>query len=282
MQNIIGDLDLVSTYSTSFPEDLEMYEVVFLCLGVNGNNYVLSSSQGEDLADFLNHSGRLYMEGGNTWFDDPQTAVHPLFKISGLENGIDNLGIIFGQDGSFANDMVYQYEGDNSNIDRIEPFGNAFELFRNQIPSYCNAVALDEGTYKTVGFSFEFGGLNDGANTKEELMILILEFFGGILTDVHEPIQSQNDIQIHTWPNPFSEQLNISFMLENTTHVEIDILSINGRKIKSVITGQLPAGEHTVSWDGTSSEGRNMPSGMYFYMLKTNNNQFSGKALLNK
>jgi len=282
MNDIIADLDLVSAYTTSFTADLEMYEVVFVCLGVNGNNHVLSTSQGQKLADFLNHGGRLYMEGGNTWFNDPQTAVHPLFNISGLETGINDLGILIGQEASFAEGLVYQYEGDNSNIDRIGAVGSAFELFRNQVPSYCNAVALDAGDYKTVGCSFEFGGLKEGSNTKEELRILILEFFGGILTDVSEPIQSQNEIQINTWPNPFSDQLNISFYIENSEKVEIDIYDINGRKIQSVISMEIPAGQHIVSWDGTSSTGTNMPGGMYFYLIKTDNVQHSGKILLSR
>ena len=57
--------------------------------------------------------------------------------------------------------------------------GSAFPVFLNVTPAYINGVAYDGGTYRTVGTSFEFGGLVDGAapSTKNELLVEILEFF---------------------------------------------------------------------------------------------------------
>jgi hypothetical protein len=65
-------------------------------------------------------------------------------------------------------------------MDRIEPVAPAYSLFRNQNPSYGCAVAYDAGSYRTIGTSFEFGGLTDGPSpsTKSELMAEILDFFG--------------------------------------------------------------------------------------------------------
>ena len=220
------------------------------------------------------------MEGGDTWAYDPATAVHSMFKINGLDDGNDDLGVIFGQDGSFAEGMAYPYSGDNNFIDRIEPTDNAFELFRNQVPSYCNAVALDEGSYKTVGCSFEFGGLADNGNsTKEELMILILEFFGDILTDIEDPIAS-NDIVMNAWPNPFSENINFNFILGDASNVSLEIFSLNGNKISVLTDGYLPEGEHNFTWDGSTSAGNQLPNGMYLYILKTESRQITAKIIL--
>jgi hypothetical protein len=46
-------------------------------------------------------------------------------------------------------------------------------------PAYGCAVAYDAGGYKTIGASFEFGGLSDAASpsTKKELMMKISDFF---------------------------------------------------------------------------------------------------------
>lgn len=256
-----------------------MYQCVFVCLGIYDDNHILTDSEGQALADYLNHEGRVYMEGGDTWFYDDTTPVHSMFKINGTHDGSGDLGIIFGQEGSFAEGLTYPYNGDNSYIDRIEPTGNAFELFHNQIPSYCNAVALDEGTYKTVGCSFEFGGLNDNQNTKEELMILILEFFGGILTDVEEPAIVEN-INLNAWPNPFSENINFTFTLDDPTHVSLEIFSLNGKKINSIVNGKLNDGEHHFSWDGSTSQGERVPEGMFIYILKTGKSQQAGKVII--
>ena len=76
--------------------------------------------------------------------------------------------------------MQFTYSGDNQYVDRIDNLGAAFEIFRNANPTYANAVANDAGTYRTIGSSFEFGGLQDGAypSTKMHLLEEYLQFFG--------------------------------------------------------------------------------------------------------
>lgn len=282
MMNVIGDLDLTAHYKTSFPDYLELYQAVFVCLGVYNNNHELTTAEGQALAAYLGHDGRLYMEGGDTWAYDPQTAVHSMFKINGLDDGNSDLGLIFGQEGSFAEGLVYPYNGDNSYIDRIEPIDNAFELFRNQVPSYCNAVALDAGSYKTVGCSFEFGSLSDNSqSTKEELMILILEFFGGILTEVEDHVQNEN-ISWNAWPNPFSDEISFSISTRETSNLSLEIYDLTGKKISTITNSQLDAGHHTFTWDGITNSGDDAANGMYIYVLRSNNEQHSGKIILNK
>jgi hypothetical protein len=282
MQSVISNIDLTATYETSIPDNLDLYQCVFVCLGVYDDNYALTTAEGQELATYLSQGGRLYMEGGDTWAYNNPTPVHAMFKIQGIEDGNGDLGLLFGQDGSFAEGLVYPYSGDNSYIDRIAPLDNAFELFRNQVPSYCNAVALDEGTYKTVGVSFEFGGLDDGQNTKEELMILILEFFGGVLTGTDDMLAEDNGFMLKSWPNPFSNKINFSFSLEETAYVSLDIYNLNGKKITGLASNTFAAGTHHLSWDGTSAKGNLMPRGMYLYILKTNERQQTGKIILSR
>ncbi len=174
----IQDIGLSVEYTNAFPEDPGLYTSIFLCLGVYSNNHILNESQGESLKDFLLDGGRLYMEGGDTWYYDNATPVHPYFKISGISDGSDDLGIISGQSGTFTEDLVYNYAGDNNWIDHLGAISPAFVIFKNQSPNYANAVAHDATTYKTIGSSFEFGGLVNSQNTKIELMEEYLNFFG--------------------------------------------------------------------------------------------------------
>ena len=55
-----------SDYSARYPLDSTV-DAVFVCLGVYSNNHILSNAEGQRLADYLNHGGRVYMEGGDTW-----------------------------------------------------------------------------------------------------------------------------------------------------------------------------------------------------------------------
>jgi PKD repeat protein len=120
------------------------------------------------------------MEGGDTWYYDNQTPVHGMFNINGTSDGSSDLGTILGQTGTFTEGMSFNYSGENSWIDHVEPVAPAEMIFENQLPNYGTAIAYDAGSYKTIGASHEFGGLDDGTSpsTKEELMIAYLDFLG--------------------------------------------------------------------------------------------------------
>jgi PKD repeat protein len=180
IQAAIEDNGLAAEYTTSFPSSLDIYSSIFVCLGIYSDNHVLSSSEGQALADFLNNGGSLYMEGGDTWAYDNQTAAHTMFNINGEEDGTSDMSTVAGQAGTFTEGMSFSYGGDNSYMDHIVPLSSAFLILENQSPVYGTAIANDGGTYKTIGASHEFGGLTDGTSpsTKAELMAEYLNFFG--------------------------------------------------------------------------------------------------------
>jgi hypothetical protein len=174
----INNYGIASLYTNSIPLNPNMYSIVFICLGTSNDNYILYQDEGEIFADFLDQGNNLYMEGAQTWYWDYPTPVHSYFNIEGIEWGSGDLGIINGQAGTFTESMSYNYEGDNNFINHIEAISPAFKIFQNQNPSYGTAVAYDAASYKTIGTVFEFGGLADGTNTRDELMEKYLNFFG--------------------------------------------------------------------------------------------------------
>jgi PKD repeat protein len=180
MEDALDVMDIAYESLTSFPADLNLYSTVFVCLGIYSSNHVLSSAEGQSLADYLNNGGSLYMEGGDTWAYDAATAVHSMFYIDGTTDGSGDMGTVTGEAETFAEGLSFTYSGDNSYMDHLEPMGTAEMIFMNQSPLYGTGVAYDGGTYKTIGTSFEFGGLVDGAapSTKAELMTRYLEFLG--------------------------------------------------------------------------------------------------------
>jgi len=180
MEAALQTMDVACEVLTSFPDDLNLYTSVFCCLGIYSSNHVLSSTEGQDLSAYLNNGGNLYMEGGDTWYYDSQTAVHSMFNINGTSDGSGDLGTVVGQSGEFTEGMSFNYSGENNWIDHIDPVSPAVNIFNNQSPNYGTGIAYDAGTYKTIGASHEFGGLDDGSSpsTKAELMAKYIEFFG--------------------------------------------------------------------------------------------------------
>ncbi|MCF8406007.1 MAG: T9SS type A sorting domain-containing protein [Bacteroidales bacterium] len=179
MQATLADMDISCELLTSFPADLNIYSSVFVCLGIYSDNHVLSNTEGQALADYLNTGGNLYMEGGDTWYYDSPTPVHAMFNINGTSDGSSDMGTVLGQAGTFTEGMTFNYTGDNSWMDHIDPISPAYTIFQNQSPSYGTGIAYDEGTYKTIGASHEFGGLADGTSpsTKADLMAAYMDFF---------------------------------------------------------------------------------------------------------
>lgn len=176
MQALGVSCEMVTSLPTA---DLDKYTSIFVSLGVYSNNHALTNAEGQLLADYMTAGGCVYMEGGDTWKYDSPTAAHAMFSITPQSDGSGDLSTIAGQTGTFTDGLSFSYNGDNSYIDQITNAGSAQLIFKNSSPSYGTAVANDGGTYKTIGASHEFGGLTDnGANTKEALMIKYLEFFG--------------------------------------------------------------------------------------------------------
>jgi len=187
MEDILTDLGITFESTQTFPSDLNKFTSIFLCLGIYGyNNHALSSGEGQDLANYLSNSGNLYMEGGDTWAYDAQTAVHPMFNINGTDDGDGDMGTVEGQEGTFTEGMSFTYDGENNWMDHLETVGDAFLILENQSPLYGTGIAYDGGTYRTVGTSHEFGGFTDGEvpSTKELLMQKYLDFFGILSLDI--------------------------------------------------------------------------------------------------
>ena len=186
MEEVLIELGVTYESMQSFPNDLNLYSSIFVCLGIYSNNHVLNQTEGQDLANYLASSGNLYMEGGDTWAYDQQTAVHNMFMIDGVSDGTSDMSTVAGQDETFTEGMSFSYNGENNWMDHLDPLGDAFLILENQAPVYGTGIAYDGGTYRTIGTSHEFGGLTDGdiPSTKKILMEKYLEFFGILSEDV--------------------------------------------------------------------------------------------------
>ena len=82
------------------------------------------------------------------------------------------------------------------------------------------------------------------------------------------------------YPNPFNPTTNIEFGLPTEQEVRIDVYNILGQHIQTIADGQYPAGNHTISWNGSNSNGENVPSGVYFYNMTTKDFSQTNKMML--
>jgi hypothetical protein len=83
------------------------------------------------------------------------------------------------------------------------------------------------------------------------------------------------------YPNPFNPSTSIAFALPVASHVELDIFNVVGQKVANY-SGDYGAGEHTIVWDGRSTNGSGVASGVYFYRIATDTDVATRKMMLLK
>jgi hypothetical protein len=70
-------------------------------------------------------------------------------------------------------------------------------------------------------------------------------------------------------PNPFRPLTTIAFDLPTDDLVELVVLDVAGRPVRTLLRGELPAGTHRSEWDGRDEQGRALRAGVYFSSLTT-------------
>jgi len=83
-------------------------------------------------------------------------------------------------------------------------------------------------------------------------------------------------------PNPFNPKTEIRFTLAEAGQANLRIYDAQGRLVKTLIDGQVAAGEREVVWNGDDATGRPVASGVYFYKLVTPNKSISKRMVLLK
>ena len=85
------------------------------------------------------------------------------------------------------------------------------------------------------------------------------------------------------YPNPFNPSTTISFILPYSSEVELAIYNIKGEKVSTIFEGPVEAEiENTYIWNGLSTKGKSMPTGLYIFQLKTQEENYYRKMNLIK
>lgn len=71
------------------------------------------------------------------------------------------------------------------------------------------------------------------------------------------------DAAIRIFPNPFTHNVEIRYLLPCEAGVEISVYDLTGREVRDILTGYQPAGIHTLHWDGKGSRDNILPVGIY-------------------
>ena len=85
-------------------------------------------------------------------------------------------------------------------------------------------------------------------------------------------------ISMNAYPNPFSEQVNFRFEVQETSPTRLEIISMTGQKVATLFKGKAKEGQ---VYD-LELNTYDLPAGMYIYRFKTKNYSKSKIIVLNR
>jgi len=151
------------------------------------------------------------------------------------------------------NNTNHVYAGTDVGVFVSTNGGGNWQDFNDGLPDVVQAMDLN---YTTVNNVIRVMTHGNGAYERK--------FLSQIPTDLeNEPITVAGFKLEQNYPNPFNPTTKLSFVIGHSSFVSIKVYDAIGNEIETLINREMPAGTHTVTFDGTG-----LPSGIYFYRLK--------------
>jgi hypothetical protein len=125
------------------------------------------------------------------------------------------------------------------------------------------------------------------ANAKDQMVLdnITVSKPEGTGTKVERLVSSSQPSQfvLHpNFPNPFNAGTEIRYDLANDSEVQLVVYNAIGQRVAELVNARQQAGNYRVIWNGQSSEGQILPSGLYLCRMKTAERSQTIKLILSK
>ncbi|MBN2566207.1 MAG: T9SS type A sorting domain-containing protein, partial [Candidatus Eisenbacteria bacterium] len=238
----------------------------------NGDATYLDADDEQNLATYLDGGGNLMLSSMEFLSSRVETSAFVSDYLH-IDTWVNNNGgfIMTGVGGDDISDgMSLTIIGgpfpvnDSDAINAVSP---AEAIFTS--PPGTKGIKVADNDYKVVFLSFPFEDVKtataDPSNQKT-LIGRVLKWFEkptGVADEtIHRLALRQN------FPNPFNPVTTLAFSVpEAAGPVTLTVHNIAGQVVRTLVDGELPVGPAMVVWDGTSDDGSQLSSGVYFAKL---------------
>jgi endo-1,4-beta-xylanase len=83
--------------------------------------------------------------------------------------------------------------------------------------------------------------------------------------------------KLYNSPNPFISRTSINFEIPGRSYVDLKIHDVSGRELKTVFSGEMEGGSHSVEWNA-----KNLSAGIYFCLMKVEDIVLKNQMILVK
>ncbi|BFN38301.1 YCF48-related protein [Fidelibacter multiformis] len=144
-------------------------------------------------------------------------------------------------------------------------------------------TVVDSYTYEAQSPDTAVGRYPDGTDTWQDMPAT-----PGAANEEFPPVSVVDGLPktfaVHAnYPNPFNPETTIRFDLPERMNVTVHVYNILGELVKTLVNNtQMPAGYHSIRWNGTNQMGMSVASGIYLYHVEAGTHQSTHRMVLLK
>lgn len=178
-----------------------------------------------------------------------------------------------------------------NNVHFDAPSGN---YATNPAVNYVLSDATGTFTFRTTFYDVDYIGTPMHAGTFNLKGIIAqyqstAQITPRALSDFNPPVSNEDPVQvpvnvqlIGNYPNPFNPNTTIQFSMDKAAPAQVTIYNQKGQTVKSFSMDSAAKGLNNVQWNGTDDNGRAVPSGVYYFRLKSGSYSSTKKMVLMK
>jgi len=204
--------------------------------------------------------------------------------IENINFGVPMNPATVGAAGSYVTGLVIDLNGDpvqNASVTVRDEQGNALGTVATDAQGMYQVDETLSGSVYTVEAQTQNSQSTSAEFTHEGLVSVVnLEFANTAQTENNIP--SAGILSARNEPNPFNPQTSILLNMPATASVKLNVYNARGQLIRTLVDGQLYAGSHSITWNGTDNNGRAVSSGLYFYRVDSQGQSIVRKMALLK
>ncbi len=231
------------------------YPYANLFEGNYGRNMVADSSHGYNGPD-------------NTFFRN-QIDEGFFFSLGNTPN-MNIINNVFTGSAAYFNLSTTSYAQGNWQDDAFLPEGTApmeeSSLYRSEAPSYFVGTSYPSIDPENTS--------NISGNPATHRFYAGVYTYCAILSDIYTATNSQLDIT--TYPNPIMDLLNIQINHESSSHINISLIDLSGKKLKTILNREIYSGPFIIETDLSY-----LKPGLYLLSIQTNHEKRSFKLIKN-
>ncbi len=196
-------------------------------------------------------------------FSDPQYITIDLQSVKIFNE------VILNWETAYAKEYEIQVSNDNNNWNTMAHISNGMggteKISAQSSARYVRIYCIQRATQ--WGYSlYEIGIYN----------------IEDVSDDVQENISNlpSEFLLSNNYPNPFNPTTTIEYELPKAGYVKLEIFNSLGELIKTIINDFKNAGKHSIQWNGKNSNDIDVPSGIYFYRMSSDELTLVKKMIL--